>query len=461
MKAKYILLYSVAFFYGNYLKAQSNDDILNLLIQKGAITQNDADSLRADYAVKQQDKVRDKLFRIDLEFRPRAEYRNGFQQLRPDSSIAAFFIGQRSRLSFTYEQLNKFRFHTSLQDVRVWGAADPRSLAGSVQVFEAYAEPFITSNFSVRVGRQKLAFDNQRLFAENDWRLNAGSHDALNFRYISDKIISELALAFNQTTERLYGTDFTPVGFTNYKSLGVHYLVYKLGRGWTVSTINAADGYQDVKVKEKIHQRFTDGGRIEFEKSKLYVTASGYYQSGKSSIGKNINAWYAQPEIRFTIPQNILIRLGAEVFSGDNGEAESTSDHNFIPLYGVAHRFNGSMELFTNKPKDFGNAGLVNPYLFMIKNAGPKVELRADFHLFYSQNNYVYKSETISKYLGFENDLLFTYRPNAYTKFDLGFSYALPTKSLEIIKKSGKSIHVPTWAYISITLKPQLFKANF
>jgi len=233
------------------------------------------------------------------------------------------------------------------------------------------------------------------------------------------------------------------------------------GKGWTVSTLNVADGFQDAKMKEKIYQRFTDGGRIEFEKGKFYVTASGYYQSGKNHTGKNINAWYAQPEVKFTVPQNILIRLGVEVFSGDNGEVKSLSDHNFVPLYGVAHRFNGNMELFISKPKDFGNAGFVNPYLFVIKNISPKVELRGDFHLFYSQNNYVYNNEIISKYLGFENDWIFTYRPNTYTKFDIGLAYALPTKSLEIIKKSGKSIHVPTWAFVSLSFKPQLFKSIF
>jgi phosphate-selective porin OprO and OprP len=44
----FILIASVA-------KAQTPDDVLNLLIAKGTITQQEADSLRADYAIKQQD----------------------------------------------------------------------------------------------------------------------------------------------------------------------------------------------------------------------------------------------------------------------------------------------------------------------------------------------------------------------------------------------------------------------
>lgn len=442
---------------------QTTDEVLNLLVKRQVVSQADADSLRADYAIKQQDNIKDKSFKIDLEFRPRGEYRDGFQQLPTDTTVGAAFVNQRSRLLFTYEQQNKFIFHTSIQDVRVWGRDDPRSNAGTLQVFEAYAEPFITPNFSIRIGRQKLTFDNQRLFAENDWRVNAGSHEALNFRYNSAKLSSELALAFNQTTERLMGTDYTPVGFTNYKTLGVHYIKYKLSENWTLSAINAADGYQDIKVKEKIYQRFTDGGRIEFQKGKLYTTFSGYYQTGKNNTGKNIAAWYVQPEVKFIIPQNLMIRLGAEIFSGDDNSVKNVSDHNFVPLYGVAHRFNGSLELFNTKPKDFGNSGLIDPYLFIIKNIGKKAELRSDFHLFYSQNNYVNSktNKIIDQYLGFENDWLFTYRPNSYTKLDVGVSYAVVTESLVLIKKAGSSNTIPTWAYVSVTFKPQLFKAMF
>ncbi|MBI2270583.1 MAG: alginate export family protein [Bacteroidetes bacterium] len=442
---------------------QTADEVFDFLIKKQVVSQKAADSLRADYAIRQQDSIKDKSFKIDLEFRPRGEYRDGFQQLPTDTTVGAAFVNQRSRLLFTYEQQNKFVFHTSIQDVRVWGRDDPRSNAGTLQVFEAYAEPFITPNFSIRIGRQKLAFDNQRLFAENDWRVNAGSHEALNLRYNSAKLSSELAFAFNQTTERLAGTDFMPVGFSNYKTLGVHYIKYRLSDNWALSAVNAADGYQDSEVPEKIYQRFTDGGRIEFAKGGLYTTFIGYYQSGKSNTGKNIAAWYVQPEIKYIIPQKLAVRLGLEIFSGDDNNVKNVSDHNFVPLYGVAHRFNGSLELFNSKPKDFGNAGLINPYLFIIKNIGKKAELRSDFHLFYSQNNYV-NSKTngiTDRYLGYENDWLFIYRPNSYTKLDVGVSYAVVTESLVLIKKAGNSKIIPTWAYVSITFKPQLFKAIF
>src|SRR5690348_1096055 len=68
-----------------------------------------------------------KEFTIAAEFRPRTEYRHGYRQLIPDTSNAAFFTDQRSRIYFTYKS-HRFIFHTSLQDVRVWGGQDPVSI---------------------------------------------------------------------------------------------------------------------------------------------------------------------------------------------------------------------------------------------------------------------------------------------------------------------------------------------
>ncbi|SEG01857.1 porin [Flavobacterium urumqiense] len=65
MKAKKILFLVIVFFTIGTATAQSSDDVLNLLIQKGLVKQNDADSIRADYAFKQQEvKEKQKLFNV-------------------------------------------------------------------------------------------------------------------------------------------------------------------------------------------------------------------------------------------------------------------------------------------------------------------------------------------------------------------------------------------------------------
>lgn len=483
MKKKLLLILVSIMSIGIAVAQPTTEDLLNILVNENIIAKDKADSLRADIAVEQQKTPKDKTFTIDLDFRPRSEIRNGYGRLRRDTTRATTFTNMRSRILLTYKQEGKFVFHTSIQDIRVWGDKDPRSNSGTVQIFEAWAEPFITPKLSVRMGRQKLAFDNQRLFAENNWRPNSGTHDAFNLKYYGSKLSSDLAVAWNQnaqdanTAERFF--DNTYNNAVPYKGLAVSYLKYAASDKWIWSAINVAEALQTTKAKddkEQLYFRYTNGGRIEFQPGNWYFTASGYLQSGRLASGKKITAWYIQPEIRYGKKDNFTVRLGVEIFSGDDDShitSNRTVDHNFNALYGVAHRFNGSMDFFTRFPADLGNAGLINPYLFVIKNVGKKVELRSDFHLFYSENNYIMTKttedfiigETIPKYLGFENDFLLTYKPNTYTKIDLGASYAFPTVSMKEILSSAKGYGhaglLPSWFYVSFSFKPQLFKAKF
>lgn len=400
-------------------------------------------------------------FTVDIEFRPRTELRNGFRYLREDTTSAAFFTSQRSRINLSYST-NKFLFYTSIQDVRVWGDHDPKDISGTFSLFESYVEISFNSHFSTKIGRQKIMYDNQRLFAQNDWRQNAGAHDALLFKYASKKIKSELALAFNQQAENYFGTEYTSSGISYYKALAVHYFNVKINEVLTLTTINTADGFESTTNTAVLKFRYTHGGRIELTKGKNNFTLAAYYQHGATTGSQKINAWYVQPEYQVKDLGPLSIRLGAEVFSGNDAlDTINTEYNSFVPLYGVNHRFNGTMEYFTNKPKDLGYAGLINPYLFFTINISKKASIKSDQHLFFSQTNYVKNSAVINKYLGFENDIIFSYKPNSFTTLDWGVSWMIATESLEIIKGSGNRLHLPYWSYIQLTLKPQLFKSIF
>lgn len=440
---------------------QGTNDILNVLISNKTITQQQADSIRAEYAINQQATTPDKTLKVEFEFRPRAEYRNGYQVLRNDSSNANYFINQRSRLSLNYSYYNRFILQFSFQDLRVWGQQDPRSVGATLQAFEAWAETYLTDKFSIRVGRQRLVYDNQRLFAENDWRLSGAAHDALNFRYSNSNLSTELAVAYNQLSESNFTVEYSPSGFTNYKFLAIHYLRYQINKSLTLTTINSTDAFQVKNKPERMNFRYTLGGRIEATSRAWYATISGYYQGGQNPAGKDLFAWYFQPEIRYISPIGTTIRAGLEYFTGTNGNQGYTTDKSFVPLYGVAHRFNGSMDLITKFPNDVGGAGLINPYLFILHPISKKIDLRSDFHTFHLQTDYYVNDSKIDRYLGFENDLLLSFKPNPTIKIDAGFSYMLPTESFAIVKGGGESNYNLTWAYISLTFKPVLFTTKF
>jgi len=444
------------------LFSQTTNDILNILVEQNTISQNEADSLRADFAIKQLTSLPDKKLTVNAEIRPRTEYRNGYQQLRNDTTTAAFFTNQRFRIGLNYVYDNRFVVQFTVQDLRVWGEQNPRSTGATIQVFEGWVEPLFTNKFSVRIGRQRLIYDNQRLFAENDWRLSAAVHDAVNFRLNTPRVVSELAFAFNQSAERFFGTDYNPTGFSNYKFLAVHYLRFKPNKYLTLTALNSTDAYQKISDPEMMNFRITLGGRAEAESGGIYSTVSAYYQFGKNpTTGNDLSSWYIQPEIRYSSSNGLTARLGAEIFSGNDNLTAVETDHSFVPLYGVAHRFNGSMDLITRFPSDVGGAGLINPYLFLIQPVTTKFDIRADFHTFHLQQDYYVNDEKIERYLGFENDFLVTFKPNASTKVDLGVSYMLPTESFATVKKSGSGKYNLSWVYLSLTFKPQLFAYTF
>lgn len=405
-------------------------------------------------------------FTISLDFRPRTEFRHGYRTIPTKDTIPSFLTSHRARINFDYKS-KILDVAASLQDVRVWGQYDPRSTSGTVQIYEFYAEPHITNKFSARIGRQKIMYDNQRLYAENDWRQSGGAHDAFRLIY-NNKInfSTELAFAYNQSVDNPFNTVYKPTGFSNYKSLLVHYLNYKISNKFTLTTINTMDGYQSTapNKSQTVNNRYTVGGRLEYASYDWYLTFSGYYQFGKDSNAtpKNLAAYYIQPEIKYTGVKNFTFRLGMEYLSGDDGLNKDDKDHNFVPLYGVAHRFMGNLDFFTTFPSDVNKAGLVNPYLF-IWYAKNKFALRFDHHLFYSQNNFVPSGQTepINKYLGYENDWRLNYKPVSYIDIEFGFCWAIVTNSMTTIKKSGSDATKPYWSYVSFRFTPTLGKFSF
>lgn len=437
------------------LNAQTTVNLSNHLDRNGIIDQKVVDSLAVTTTFNENKNAQNKNFKVDLEFRPRVEYRDGYRQLPNDTTQPTYFGTHRSRLNFSYSQPN-FKFHTSIQDVRVWGQYGQVSIKGSLEVFEAYVEAYFTEQLFLRMGRQKVELDNGRIFSQANWSQNARAHDGINLIYKNEKLTSELMGYFNQTSEQVFETNFSPTTFTNYKLLNVHYLQTKLHKYITLTSINAADGYESKTNPRIMYVRGTSGGRLDVEKGNFYVTMSGYYQYGKLQSGQEITAFYLQPEIQLKV-KKLTTRIGAEYMSGDNSTKTSTISKSFVPLYGVAWKFMGNMDYFTSFPSDVKSGGLINPYLFLIYDVNKKLAIRADLHYFQLQNKVLdSKKKEINPYLGFENDFSFKYKFNDFTTFDFGFSYMIAEKSMETLK-GGNSARTPIWSFLMITFKPELF----
>lgn len=426
------------FFYKNIRYQLS---ILIPLFLAGILHAQSSDSLRQELT-------------IDFEVRPRAEYRDNFMWTPGDTVIPELFTTQRNRLGITY-RTNWLRLHVSPQEIHVWGKSGRLSKVGSVNFFELYAEPNITKSISVRIGRQALSLDNGRIFSAAPWAQQSRAHEGIRFIY-KKALETDLTIAFTRPYARNFDPVYSPVASHSYKYLLIHHLKYKFDNQITLTTINAVDIFRRTTGNKQYYPRISNGGRLEYTHGRAYATVSAYYQYGENAASEKIHAYYFQPEISYNTGRT-LFRLGAEILSGEKNTVSKGVSNSFVPLYGVAWKFMGNMNLFTRFPVDVNKKGLVNPYLFTLFQAGKKLSLRGDAHLFYSEFPLVSKGDEVDgKYLGFESDLSLNYRPAKAVEIIYGYSFTLATRRMELLNKVNDAGKIPVWSYLMVSYAPRL-----
>ena len=166
------------------------------------------------------------------QLRVRTELRDGYGTLETIGSKSAFLTSQRARLNFHY-QSSRVIFHASVQDVRVWGA-DASTINNAdgarLMVHEAWGELVFSNKadssfnnspvqyFGVRIGRQEISYDDQRLLGNLDWLQQGRRHDAIVFKLLNNGWQADLGAAFNQNTDAFNynGTYYTPDNIPAY-----------------------------------------------------------------------------------------------------------------------------------------------------------------------------------------------------------------------------------------------------
>ena len=371
-----------------------------------------------------------------------------------DSVMPKLFVTQRNRFLITYTG-PKIKVHISPQEIHVWGKSGKFSNGGSINAFEFYVEPTLNKHFSLRIGRQALSLDNGRLFSAAPWGQQSRAHEGVRLFY-KNSIATDFTFAFTRPYGDRFDAAYSPVASHQYKYLAVHHLKVRLNSYFDLTTINAMDVFKIAGEKGKYHERFTSGGRLEYTNRPFYATINSYYQFGKNSGPKSIRAYYIQPEISVNVEKTIL-KLGAEILSGNRETIPANLTNSFVPLYGVAWKFMGNMNLFTKFPTDVNDKGLINPYLFAIYQISKKLSVRADAHLFYSQYQLQESGQNLAgKYLGFENDISLNFKPVNRVEIIYGLSYTFAEKRMEALHKVPDAGKVPVWSYLMISYIPRL-----
>ncbi len=406
------------------------------------------------------------IFQIDLvkaqinikgELRPRTEYRNGYKTPRDSASIPALITSQRSRLVFSYEK-EKVQTCLSIQDIRIWGETMHKNDLPSIDVHEAWAKLILSPYYSLKIGRQELKYDDQRLLSNTNWNNVNASHDIAIVKYKNSDWQVHAGLAYNNDKEKYFESNY-PVNY--YKTLSYLWLSKRMNENLSCSIIEITDGNEKAGSINTIYFRSTFGGNVKYQNDTagLNFNASGYLQRGKDVTGTKIKAYFFAVKSGYLLTKNLEFSVGADYFSGNNELDTVISANNaFCTLYGSGHRFSGSMDYFTSVDKHTLGGGLTNLYGGLSYQLCQDISSQFYYHLFRLNGNKIYNNQqvntpnTINKYLGSELDLMFNYKICNEVDIKFGYSVMFGTESLNTIK-GGNYYKYADWGWIMLLFK--------
>lgn len=429
-------------------------------------------------------------FSLSAQLRTRTELRDGQGSPLPKAADPAFFTSQRTRLTAGYTTY-RLRFGLTLQDVRVWGqdgSTINRTTAqdnNGLMLHEAWAEIGITDTtskvyaLSLKLGRQELIYDDQRLIGNLDWLQQARRHDAAVLKFTTSQWMVHTGFAFNQNKENASSTKYneTPAGNytgnTNggsvYKSFEYLYANRKYKQG-NISFLFFADQFNEyhtanennvaVKVWDNgSWNRLTTGFYTSNTFGKTSLTASGYYQAGKNASGQKLSAALLSANVLVNTSPAFGVGPGIDYSTG--GSHGNTSNA-FDPLYGTPHKFWGLMDYFY-AGSGFGNKGLVDYYIKAKYKASGKLSVTADLHQFSSASGvYDGTGNKLSRNFGTEADITAVYALTSIIGFEGGYSHFFSTASLS--SPGVKNISNPqknnNWVYVMIKIQPALLTCS-
>ena len=401
--------------------------------------------------------------KLQLQIRPRAEFRNGVFTPILQGQKPATFVSQRNRLGLLYTKEKIFSIGLTMQMLNVWGN-DPQvqQTANNISLFEAWAQIALAKTAQIKIGRQVFSYDDERILGALDWNNAGRKHDAALFMFEKGKVKTHFAAAFNQNSERVTNSFYVDSLSQPYKNLQFLWLQYKLNDSLKFTTL----------LMNQARQRSSDsllsflqtfGVNAYYNTNRINVTASFYYQGGKSNIKNaaviNTAAWMAAVYANYSINKKLSIGGGSDYLSGIDMGSTSNKMTAFNPLYGTHHKFYGYMDYFY-VASAHKNTGLWDSYLNASYKPGKKTGFQAAIHHFVAPVRILdYQNAKASTYLGNEIDLSFNYNLDNAVKIIGGYGHMLPSASMKYIKNitvNQQMKPMQNWIWLSVVVNPEI-----
>ena len=394
-------------------------------------------------------------FDVNLQLRPRFEFRNGYKEPIPYGVAPSEFISQRSRINFDYKQ-DRFETKLTLQNIRVWGDVSTTAKAdvNGIEVYEAWFQYNFNEKWKSRIGRQIISYDNQRIFGAIDWIQQGQSFDAILLSYKKDNNQLDLGFALNNVGETNVETPYIVPTYKNLQYAWYHTQFKKLN----ASLLFLNTGYEslvtEVPLDLRVDYMQTFGTYLNSKGEKWDANFWAYGQTGKSN-GNSVSAYDVAINFNYDINQKFKAGIGYEFLSGKSQEDTSSNVKSFLPIFGTNHAFNGFMDYFyVGNYKN--NVGLHDAFI-KLTYAVEKWNFNLMPHLFFAGNTIIdADNQKADSYYGTEVDFTLGYKLNKYIAATGGYSQMFGTDTLQQIK-GGDVDHTNNWAWIMVNVDPTIF----
>ncbi|MDO4185619.1 MAG: alginate export family protein [Bacteroidales bacterium] len=367
------------------------------------------------------------------------------------------FITERARLTLDFEQKG-LQAKIVAQHSGIWG----QSSKGAFNIYQAWAQLKSDGGLFAKIGRQELAYDDERILGSNDWAMAASSHDVLKLGYEGEQQKFHVMLAYNQNPENVDGGNYYTGGAQPYKAMEAawyHFDLKPVPLGVSLLFMNIGmQGGTETDPNTRNQQLY--GGYLTFKPSHWLVEGSYYRQAGKSEENLPIDAWMASLKATFKPSDRYSVQAGYDYLSGDknfatpgSGQAGMTRHdkiRGFSTVYGSHHQFYGAMDFFYVSAYTGGfSPGLQNLYVGGSWAPTSALSFDASYH-------YLATSATLrnaNKPLGHEVDVSASYALTKESRLTLGYSFMGGTKTMEVLKRTSDNRRLH-WAWLMVSISP-------
>ena len=408
-------------------------------------------------------------FTLSGQLRPRFEYRNGAYQALQEGEEPAILVNNRLRLNMDYRFRQDLQLYVSLQQVNIWGQAPQIQVidrTGGLSVFEAYAALPLGGDFDLKLGRQQIVLDEDRIFGSLDWHPAGRAHDAVNINWRPvENLYLRSFFAFNQNyldgkaaTDKINGNVNNPKGqyFTPgqpYQHMEALHAHYAFTPDQKLSFLFANLGLRNNDRADYNMQTF--GVHYRGRSQDLSYGAEAYLQTGKNNIGATKEAYLLAAMVGYKFLPTLSATMGIDYLSGNNSPDTSGKDKVFTPFSGTNHKFYGFMDYYyVNNTPQIPQVGLLNPYISATLKTSEKGNLYAAGHYFRSAG----KIDGKSRNLGVEADLVYTHKLQPFASLQVGYSVHKVSGSYNTLRGFSATRPWQDWFWCSININPTMLK---